>query len=136
MYGFFVRVADPGTADGINNLMPWAQDVNVMILVGFGYLMTFINHYGWSALGYTFLMTGLGIQYYILWEGLWKVVFGHHAAGHHIEVTLTLVIQAFFSVGSCLISTGAVLGKTHPLDLILMLIIEIIPYSLVEILIF
>lgn len=84
MYGFFVRVADPGTADGINNLMPWAQDVNVMILVGFGYLMTFINHYGWSSLGYTFLMTGLGIQYYILWEGLWKMAFGHHAAGHHI----------------------------------------------------
>ena len=39
-------------------------------------------------------------------------------------------------MGSCLISTGALLGKTHPLDLILMLIIEIIPYSLVEILIF
>ena len=136
MYGFFVRVANPGTAEGVNNLFPWAQDVNVMILIGFGYLMTFINHYGWSALGYTFLMAGVGIQYYILWEGFWKMVFGHHAAGHHIEVSLTLVIQAFFSVGSCLISTGAVLGKTHPLDLILMMVVEMIPYTLVEMLIF
>lgn len=98
--------------------------------------MTFVKHYGWSSLGYTFLLAGVGIQYYILWEGFWKMVFGHHAAGHHIEVGLQIIIQALFSVGSCLISTGAVLGKTHPLDLVLMMMIEMIPYTLVEILIF
>jgi ammonium transporter Rh len=59
-----------------------------------------------------------------------------HEAGHVISIGLPQMIQAFFSVGSCLISTGALLGRTHPLDLIIMVILEMIPYTLVEILIF
>jgi hypothetical protein len=34
------------------------RDVSVMIFIGFGYLMTFLRRYGFSALGYTFLISG------------------------------------------------------------------------------
>lgn len=122
MYGFFVRVDDPDqTGFDIYASYPWLQDVNVMILIGFGYLMTFVNLYGWSSVGYTFLITAVGIQYYILWGGFWKMVF-HGGAGNPIQIGLTQIIQALFSVGSCLISTGALLGRTHPLDLVLMVL--------------
>jgi ammonium transporter Rh len=136
MYGFFIRVSIP-SSDGLVGYFPWLQDVVVMILIGFGYLMTFIKNYGWSALGYTFLITAVGVQHYLLWEGFWKMVFvDGHEAGHVISVGMPQMIQAFFAVGSCLISTGALLGRTHPLDLIIMVILEMIPYTLVEILIF
>jgi len=122
MYGFFVKVTNPGSTLNIEGYYPWLQDVNVMILIGFGYLMTFVKHYGWSALGYTFLITAVGIQYYLLWGGFWKMVFGEFHFGDRIEVSLPQISQALFSVGSCLISTGAILGRTHPLDLIVMVL--------------
>jgi len=34
------------------------RDVSVMIFIGFGYLMTFLRRYGFSALGYTFVISG------------------------------------------------------------------------------
>ena len=89
MYGFFVRADDPiKVGSDIYAYYPWLQDVNVMILVGFGYLMTFLNHYGWSALGYTFIINAVGIQYYLLWHGFWKMVFENQGTGHLIEVGL------------------------------------------------
>ena len=84
MYGFFVRIKNPGSEENVNGYFPWMQDVSVMILIGFGYLMTFIKNYGWSSLGYTFLITAVGAQYYILWAGFWKMVFENHGAGHAI----------------------------------------------------
>jgi hypothetical protein len=41
---------------------PRARDVNVMIFIGFAYLMTFLRRYGFSAIGYTFLLSALVCQ--------------------------------------------------------------------------
>ena len=39
------------------------QDVNVMIFVGFGFLMTFLKKYGYSAVGYNMLISAVTIQW-------------------------------------------------------------------------
>ena len=38
----------------------------MMIFVGFGFLMTFLKKYGYSAVGYNFLLATLSLQWTIL----------------------------------------------------------------------
>merc|ERR1719201_604408 len=44
--------------------------VEIMMFIGFGYLMTFLKRYGMGALGFTMLITVVGLQWGILTEGL------------------------------------------------------------------
>lgn len=59
-----------------------------MIVVGFGFLMTFLKRYGWSSVGFNFLITGFTIQWSILVTGLFHdyIMAGAHGdAGAHGE---------------------------------------------------
>ena len=41
---------------------PFYMDVHVMIFIGFGFLMTFLRKYGYTAVGLTFILGSLSIQ--------------------------------------------------------------------------
>ncbi|KAG8445810.1 hypothetical protein GDO86_010554 [Hymenochirus boettgeri] len=101
------------------NLYPLFQDVHVMIFVGFGFLMTFLKRYGFSSVGINLLIAAFGLQWGILMQGLW------HLHGGKIEIGILKMINADFSTATVLISFGAVLGKTSPVQMLLMAIIEI-----------
>jgi ammonium transporter Rh len=75
MYSVFVRpqVQNDPTLATIS--YPLYQDINVMMLIGFGFLMTFIRRYAWSALSYTFFINAIVVQMYILLAGFWIRVF-------------------------------------------------------------
>nr|CAH7728972.1 unnamed protein product [Callosobruchus chinensis] len=49
---------------------PLFQDIHVMIFVGFGFLMSFLRRYGFSALGFTLLLASCIIQWALLCQGL------------------------------------------------------------------
>jgi len=102
------------------------QDVHVMIFVGFGFLMTFLSKYGFSAVGYNFLISGLAIQWSILIAGFLHL--------HHGKITIGIVelLGADFATAAVLISFGAVLGKTSALQLFVMTIIEIVIFNVNE----
>ena len=51
------------------------QDTNVMMLIGFGFLMTFIRTHSLSALSYTFFINAIVMQLYILFNAFWERVF-------------------------------------------------------------
>lgn len=40
-----------------------------MVFVGFGFLMTFLQRYGFSAVGFNFLLAAFGIQWALLMQG-------------------------------------------------------------------
>ncbi|KAK2113827.1 hypothetical protein P7K49_008093 [Saguinus oedipus] len=95
------------------------QDVHVMIYVGFGFLMTFLKKYGFSSVGINLLIAALGLQWGTIAQGIL------HSHGQKINIGIKNMINADFSTATVLISFGAVLGKTSPIQMLIMTIIEI-----------
>ena len=63
------------------------QDTNVMMLIGFGFLMTFIKTYALSALTYTFFINAVVMQLYVLIQSFWiRVFLGFTKLGYYIYI--------------------------------------------------
>ncbi|NWQ79694.1 RHAG protein, partial [Columbina picui] len=95
------------------------QDVQVMIFVGFGFLMTFLKKYGFSSVGINMLIAAFGLQWGTLMQGFWHLERGK------IHVDIKSMINADFSTATALISFGAVLGKTSPVQMLILTVLEI-----------
>uniref|UniRef100_A0A3Q2P2R1 Rh family B glycoprotein n=1 Tax=Fundulus heteroclitus TaxID=8078 RepID=A0A3Q2P2R1_FUNHE len=106
---------------------PSFQDVHVMIFIGFGFLMTFLQRYGFSSVGFNFLVAAFSLQWATLMQG-----FLHGLHDGKIAIGVESMINADFCTGSVLISFGAVLGKTSPLQLLIMAIFEVTLFSVNE----
>ncbi|KAF6273359.1 Rh family C glycoprotein [Rhinolophus ferrumequinum] len=98
---------------------PSFQDVHVMIFVGFGFLMTFLQRYGYSSVGFNFLLAAFGIQWALLMQG-WL----HSYHDGYIFVGVENLINADFCVGSVCVAFGALLGKVSPLQLLIMTLFQ------------
>ncbi|XP_059837619.1 ammonium transporter Rh type A-like [Hypanus sabinus] len=103
-----------------HNLYPSFQDVHVMIFLGIGFLMTFLKRYGFSSVGFNLLIAAFGLQWGTLMQG-W-LHNGHHG---EIKINILNIINADFSTAVVLISLGVVLGKTSPVQLLIMTVLEI-----------
>nr|XP_020473081.1 ammonium transporter Rh type B-like isoform X1 [Monopterus albus]XP_020473082.1 ammonium transporter Rh type B-like isoform X1 [Monopterus albus]XP_020473083.1 ammonium transporter Rh type B-like isoform X1 [Monopterus albus]XP_020473085.1 ammonium transporter Rh type B-like isoform X1 [Monopterus albus]XP_020473086.1 ammonium transporter Rh type B-like isoform X1 [Monopterus albus] len=106
---------------------PSFQDVHVMIFVGFGFLMTFLQRYGFSSVGFNFLIAAFSLQWATLMQGFFHGL--HHGK---IHVGVESMINADFCTGSVLISFGAVLGKTSPVQLLIMALFEVTLFAVNE----
>ncbi|KAK5618533.1 hypothetical protein CRENBAI_016853 [Crenichthys baileyi] len=115
-----------GTQKSPLDLYPMFQDVHVMIFIGFGFLMTFLKKYGFSSVGINMLLAAFGLQWGLLMQGLW------HMDNGKIKMSIFKMINADFSTATVLISFGAVLGKTSPVQLLIMTILEITIFSINE----
>ncbi|XP_046853448.1 ammonium transporter Rh type A-like [Xenia sp. Carnegie-2017] len=108
---------------------PVFQDVHVMIFVGFGFLMTFLKNYGYSAIGYNFFLSSLAIQWYIIIAGC---IEHRETTDFTIDLNLEKLITADFSAAAVLITFGVLLGKVSRLQLFLICIIEIVVFTVNE----
>ncbi|XP_010642101.1 ammonium transporter Rh type B [Fukomys damarensis] len=95
-----------------------------MVFVGFGFLMVFLHRYGFSSVGFTFLLAAFALQWSTLVQG-----FLHSFHGSHIHVSVESMVSADFCAGALLISFGAVLGKTGPAQLLLMALLEVLLFG-------
>jgi len=131
LYGVFTDYnadAQGAQADGgMKFYYPVYQDVHVMILVGFGFLMTFLARYGFSAVGFNFMITAFVIQWSILTNGFWHCVHADH--WDKIGLEITSLITADFAAGAVLITFGGLLGKVSPLQLLIIGLIECVVYG-------
>lgn len=120
-----------GTEAGAADLQRYSmfQDVHVMILIGFGFLMTFLKSYGYSAITFNFLVSVFCLQWGILTCGFFAIVFGAES-GDKITLHLSRLLDGDFAAGSMLISLGAVLGRTTVSQLFVMMFIHNIVYAL------
>ncbi|CAF0887992.1 unnamed protein product [Didymodactylos carnosus] len=114
---------------GINDLYSMFQDIHVMIFIGFGFLMTFLKRYGYSAVGYNFLIAAFVLEWALLVRGY---MFDFDTSTRQFPIDVERIIVADFVAAAILISFGALLGKTNPTQLIIMCIIEVALQSVNE----
>ena len=80
LFGLFVeydesteaRETDPNNTQSFGAIYPMFQDIHVMVYIGFGFLMTFLRRYGYSAVGFTFLLGCFAFQWAILCRGFFE----------------------------------------------------------------
>lgn len=113
LYAFCVNYGSSTDSSGVSEsdqFYKYFQDVHVMMYIGFGFLMTFIRKYGYSAVGFNFLIASFAVQWGALMYG-----FCHHIYPEvdlsYIPFNMMSMINAEFAAASVLISFGAVLGK-------------------------
>uniref|UniRef100_A0A3B3TVW0 Rh blood group, D antigen n=1 Tax=Poecilia latipinna TaxID=48699 RepID=A0A3B3TVW0_9TELE len=107
--------------------LPEFQDVNVMVILGFGFLCTFPVRYGFSGSGFNLLVAIIATQWALILNGIdsWyntKI----------IRIDLKSIIKAELCAVSALISIGTVLGKTNPVQLTLIALLEVTGFVLNE----
>jgi hypothetical protein len=114
--------------DDFTDLYQMFTGIEIMMFFGFGYLMTFLKRYGMGAVGFTMLITVVGLQWGILTEEFFKMWYANHWELIHVD--LMTCVDGLFLVAAILISYGGVIGKVSPLQLVVMTFIEAIFYSL------
>uniref|UniRef100_A0A8C5MF85 Ammonium transporter AmtB-like domain-containing protein n=1 Tax=Leptobrachium leishanense TaxID=445787 RepID=A0A8C5MF85_9ANUR len=104
---------------------PEFQDINVMIILGFGFLFAFLKRFGFSAVGFSILLVAFGLQWAIILNAF---LFGHKD-GLRV-ISFTSLCTGLMSVLPALISFGAVLGKMNPVQLLMMTAFEMPVFTL------
>lgn len=106
------------------------RDIMVMLLLGFGYLMTFLRKYGLGAVGFTMMLTVIAILLNVPVELFCRFLFG---AKEETTLPLPLKVPTFvdgeFSAATLLISYGAVIGRASPVQLVVMAICQSFFYA-------
>eukprot|EP00794_Sanderia_malayensis_P008262 gene8262-9145_t len=108
------------------------QDVHVMIFIGFGFLMTFLKKYGYTAVGYNMIIASVTIQWAMVVNAWLANAADHHADPGKVKISVKSLITSDFTAGAVLITFGAVLGKTSRLQLLVIAIIEVIFFAMNE----
>ncbi|XP_029900449.1 rh blood group, D antigen [Myripristis murdjan] len=101
------------------------QDVNVVVFLGFGFLSTFFVRYGFSGSGFNLLVAVIATQ--------WAVILNGFESWYHrgkIRIDLKSLVVAEMYAASALISMGTVLGKTNPVHLVLITLLEVSGFAL------
>lgn len=129
IFGFLAEYDDSAKAKSTTDKTPLTakypmfQDVHVMIFIGFGFLMTFLKRYGYSAVGVNLLLAAFVIQWALIIRGL---IHCDVMNGGKFTIGLGEMLTADFAAATVLISFGAVLGKTSPLQLLIMAVVEVV----------
>ncbi|NWU99826.1 RHBG protein, partial [Upupa epops] len=130
-FTFFVTYNEPSAqaedvnsvANRIHGIFPFFQDIQVMLVVGLGLLLTFLPRYRLSALTHNFLLLNFSTQWALVLQGLI-----HHLHHGHIHLDLHNLLTAEFAAVTVLISVGAVLGTTSLCQLLIVAVCEVPVY--------
>lgn len=98
---------------------PIFEDIHTIIFVGFGFLVTFLKRYGFSAISTNILLASFTMQWALIIRGIvfndWNMSF---------TTSIESIIGADLTVAVILITMGVVVGKLSPAQYIVMAAIE------------
>lgn len=110
------------------------RDIMVMLLLGFGFLMTFLGKYGLGAVGFTLLLTATAVPLNIAVEHVVNVIYEGWGSSDSTFSSLPLGLSTFidgeFSAATLLISYGAVIGRATPTQLVIMAVAQSFFYAI------
>ncbi|CAM9105568.1 unnamed protein product [Lampetra planeri] len=127
LFSFCTEIDNSVKVDGItfSNFYPEFQDVNVMVILGFGFLCSFLVRYGFSGTGFNLLVAIMATQWALILNGMESWYYRGK-----ISVDLTSLVVAEMCTASALISIGAVHGKTNLIQLTLIALLEVFGFVL------
>jgi ammonium transporter Rh len=135
-FGASAEKADPSLVDAHNahateevavSFAMWV-DVHTMIFIGFGFLMVFLKCHSWSSVGFNYLIAAWTIQCGILLGSFFRKALVE-GFSEKIELSMEALLEGDFCAAACLITMGALLGKTTFTQLFFLVTCESIWYS-------
>ncbi|XP_052652563.1 ammonium transporter Rh type B [Harpia harpyja] len=106
---------------------PRFRDVHLQALLGFGLLVAFLSRYGPGSVAISILIMAFAIQWAVLIQG-----FLHFFLNGKIYMGAQSMVSADFCTAAILISTGAVLGRVNPVQMLLLTLMGAILSTLNE----
>lgn len=103
-------------------------DIMMMAVIGFGFLMTFLRKYQYSAIGFTLLIVAFTFQWSLLVMTFFEQA--HNNVFHNVSISQEMMIVAVYATITVLISFGTVLGVVSALHLLAISVVEVILYFL------
>ncbi|NXF06041.1 RHBGA protein, partial [Smithornis capensis] len=126
-FAFFINYNEPSAQVEVANstsqvysIFPFFQDIQVMLVVGLGLLLTFLPRYGFSAFTNNFLLLNFSMQWALVLQSLL-----HHFLHGQVYLDLHKLLISEFAAVTVLISVGAILGRTSPCQLLVMATCEV-----------
>ncbi|KAI6185847.1 Ammonium-transp domain-containing protein [Aphelenchoides besseyi] len=135
LYAYYVRYDHNHMPQGnsseiyVNTDYPMFQDIHVMVVVGFGFLMSFLKKYGFSAISINLLLTSFIVQFVIILRGFLSVEF---ATTGKFTISINELIQADLSCVAVLITMGVLLGRLTPIQFLILGFIEVSIATILE----
>jgi ammonium transporter Rh len=121
-----VAKANSGLATDVSQYYVHYSHVAFMIWVGFGFLMTFLRRYSFSAVGLNMLISSFAFEW-----GILCMAFFHNSSHPGVQaLNISWLIEGCFAAGAVMITFGALLGKVSPLQLLWVAALEVPFYAL------
>ena len=107
------------------------RDVMAMLLLGFGFLMTFLRKYGLGAVGFSMMLSIMSMEANLLIELLMRFVKGEDGedTAWPMPMTMAALIDSEFAAATLMITFGAVIGRASPLQLMIIALSQAFFYS-------
>jgi ammonium transporter Rh len=118
---------DNTTTEHVKKYYPMFQDIHVMVLVGFGFLYTYLRRQSWYSMSMNFMLMIWSIQISILLNGFFHMIIKNKF--EPIEIEIRSLIMADFAAATVLVSFGAVIGKFNSGQLLTMATLEMWFYT-------
>ena len=79
--------------------------------------MAFSKSFSWSVVGFTFFISAITPQLYVLLSAFWKrvLVEGFHGDNYYIYVNESTFTLGLYCAASMLVSIGCTIGRVGPL---------------------
>ncbi|XP_059209945.1 rh blood group, D antigen [Centropristis striata] len=129
VFAFYIEIESNVKVDGVafSSFYSEFQDVNVMVILGFGFLCTFLVRHGFSSSGFNLLVAAMATQWALILNGVESLYYRGK-----IRMDLRSLVVAEMCAASALISIGALVGKTNLVQLVLIALLEVSGFVLNE----